>query len=61
VHQEHAYLGFLALAQRAGQPQRVVGALAAIGLVIDDDKDLHPASIDTAGCTSIGAKPRTGR
>jgi predicted ester cyclase len=39
--EEHSQLNLLALGQRAGEAQRVVGALAAVGLVIDDHEDSH--------------------
>jgi hypothetical protein len=46
---EHAQLDLLALGERAGQAQRVVGPLAAVGLVVGDHEDSHRLIVGDPG------------
>ena len=55
--QEDAHLDIVALAQRAREAQRVVGALAAVGLVVDDDQDVHHGIVALRVDVVIGSTP----
>lgn len=57
AEEKHAQFDIVALAQRVGEPQRVVRTLCAVWLVVDDDEDVYRGIVARAVPAGIGRDP----
>jgi hypothetical protein len=56
AEQKHSHLDLVTFALSGREPQRVVGALAAVGLVVDHDQDIHRRRVPCPGRRHIKVK-----